>query len=239
MKIKLFHFLNISKIGGAFIGLLIFLSILTFTLETEYTESKFLKSAGFYIAIIFMLEYFARIWTAGVTSKDRMNSRLTYIFSFYGLIDLLAFLPALLIPAANGSILIRVARVLRLIQIIKYKPLTRGIKRVGTALRDCKTELLVSMAISLLLIFIGAVSMYLVEGKTQPESFGSVPRALWWSVATLTTVGYGDVYPITSMGKLIAAAMSLIGIAAVAMPAGILAAAFSRVTQSDDEYRRR
>ena len=75
-------------------------------------------------------------------------------------------------------------------------------------------------------MFIGAVLMYVVEGTTQPESFGSVPRALWWSIATLTTVGYGDVYPLTSLGKILAAIMALIGIAAVAMPAGILAAAF-------------
>jgi voltage-gated potassium channel len=96
--------------------------------------------------------------------------------------------------------------------------------------------LIVSFAFSGFLIFVGAVSMFYIEGSVQPETFGSIPRALWWSVATLTTVGYGDVYPITPIGKILASLIALIGIAAVAMPAGILAAAFTTVTVAKDEH---
>ena len=99
--------------------------------------------------------------------------------------------------------------------------------RLNLALSKAKGDLAVSCAVSIFLIFIGAVGMYYVEGQVQPEAFGSIPRALWWSVATLTTVGYGDVYPVTAWGKALAGFIAFVGITAVAMPAGILAAAFS------------
>jgi len=121
-------------------------------------------------------------------------------------------------------------RVMRLVKIMKMKAIAKAIKRVNLALSRSYHELIISFSISVTLIFIGAIFLYNVEGQVQPEAFGSVPRALWWAVATLTTVGYGDVYPITALGRLLAAIMALVGIAAVAMPAGILAAAFMQDT---------
>jgi len=93
--------------------------------------------------------------------------------------------------------------------------------RIKRALNECKSELGVSVLISISLIFIGAVLIYFAESRVQPEAFGSIPRALWWSMATLTTVGYGDTYPITLFGKVIASAMAMVGIGAVALPAGV------------------
>ena len=165
---------------------------------------------------------------ADIGHSDKFKARKKYITSFHGMIDLIAFLPALLIPAASGSVVLRLARLSRLSQLMKFKPLTEGFKRTSQAIRDSKNELITSIFICGLLIFLGAVMMYIVEGKTQPDAFGSIPRALWWSLATLTTVGYGDVYPITAFGKFIASIMAIVGIGAVALPAGILAAAFQR-----------
>ena len=228
------HFLNASRIGSFLIALFIFLSILSFTLETEFNEAGLLQALSYAIAVIFLIEYILRIWTADLATPEEKHPKLRYIFSFYGLVDLLAFIPALILPHASGSVVLRSLRLLRLLQIMKFKPLARGLKRVFTAVHASRSEMTVSLIISVILIFFGAVAMYYLEGEKQPDAFGSIPRALWWSMATLTTVGYGDVFPVTPAGKVVASAMAIVGIAAVAMPAGILAAAFSRATAAQD-----
>lgn len=231
LKIKVDNFLNKAPLGGALLICLILISIVAFALETEFTNNSVLKITSRLVATIFGIEYALRVWSASV----RKSGRLGYVFSFYGLIDLIAFLPALLIPAAGGGVLFRVLRLMRLAQILKIKSVRKAILHFTKALSKAKPDLIVSFAFSAFLIFVGAVSMFYVEGSVQPETFGSIPRALWWSVATLTTVGYGDVYPITPIGKILASLMALIGIAAVAMPAGILAAAFTSVTVAEDK----
>lgn len=228
MKNRVYKFLNDSFLGSVILTGLIFTSVLVFSIETEFQDLEVLNHLNLAIALIFMIEYFARIWVADFGSKEKLKSRLSYIFSFYGIIDLVAFLPVLLFTAYGGSTVLRLLRVVRLVQIMKIRAFTKAIKKVSSALSSSKNELFISLSVSLALVFIGAVLMYFVEGSTQPEAFGSVPRALWWSIATLTTVGYGDVYPVTTLGKLIAAFVAFVGIAAVAMPAGILAAAFTK-----------
>ncbi len=104
---------------------------------------------------------------------------------------------------------------------------------MGVAFKHSWNELLVSFIISLIMIVFAAVIMYFIEGNAQPETFGSVPRALWWSMATLTTVGYGDAVPITALGKVVASFIALVGISAIAIPAGIFAAAFQKVGIKD------
>ena len=230
MKSRVHKFLNESFLGSVILTSLIFLSVLIFSIETEYPEMTALNCLNVTIALIFMIEYFARIWVADYKSNESLKSRLSYIFSFYGIVVLISFLPILLSSAFGGSTVLRLLRVMRLIQIMKIRAITKAIRKVSSALSSSKNELIISSTVSIALVFIGAVLMYFVEGTVQPEAFGSVPRALWWSIATLTTVGYGDVYPITTLGKLIAAFVAFVGIAAVAMPAGILAAAFTKGT---------
>ena len=231
MKKHIHHFLNHSIVGGILLTALILISVFAFFLETEYENSAVLQQLGFGIAAIFGIEYVLRIWTADLAFPGKGARK--YISSFGGIIDLLAFLPVLLFPAASGSIVIRLIRILRLVQIFKIRPITRGIQRTLIALRASWNELLASLMISVILIVFGAVLMYMAEGHVQPEAFGSVPRALWWSVATLTTVGYGDVYPITAAGRIIAAVVAIFGILSVAVPAGIFAAAFQSVGIKD------
>ena len=227
MKRQIHKFLNASRVGSVFLFGLIFISIIGFTFETEYTDNIWLRYLSLSVAMLFLVEYLLRIWTADMARPDLKNPRIAYIFSFYGIVDLLAFLPVLLAPSISGSVLLRSLRFIRLFQIMKFKPLTKGLRRIWAAIYSSRFELVLSLGVSIFLIFIGAVLMYLVEGSVQPDTFGSVPRALWWSMATLTTVGYGDVYPITAAGKILASLIAIVGIGAVAMPAGILAAAFS------------
>ena len=184
------------------------------------------------IAGLFGVEYILRVWSANLSKKGRWG----YIKSFEGVIDLIAFLPALLIAGGSASVILRSLRIFRLLQLLKIGSVSRGILRIKIALSSCKSELMISIFLSLGLIFLGAVSIYFVEGQTQPEIFGSIPRALWWSMATLTTVGYGDVYPITTLGKIIASVMAIVGIGAVALPAGIIASAFMSVSNRLDRH---
>lgn len=221
-----YNFLNTSKIGSALITVLILVSIIGLFLETEYTESLTLRQVGFGIAIVFGIEYALRIWTANAPPRAPKNARLKYITSFSGIVDLLAFIPALFLLSSNSSLLLRLLRLIRLAQIMKIPHLASGISHLGVALKDSWDELLVTFLLAVMFICCGATGMYLVEGSIQPEAFGSIPRAMWWAMATLTTVGYGDVYPITVAGKMFASFIALVGIAAVALPAGIFAAAF-------------
>jgi len=223
LKAKVDHFLNRTPLCGALLICLILISIVSYALETEFKNAAIFSHICTAVAVIFAAEYILRVWSASVHPKGRIG----YIFSVYGLIDLLSFLPALLLPAAGSGVLLRSLRLLRFAQILKIRAVRIAIGRLNRALSKAKGDLAVSCALSVFLIFIGAVGMYFVEGKVQPEAFGSIPRSLWWSVSTLTTVGYGDVYPITAGGKFLAAFIAFVGITAVAMPAGILAAAFS------------
>lgn len=224
LKHRVYSFLNTSKIGGLILGSLICFSIVIFCAETEFSNNQFLFKTNFLIAIVFGIEYLFRIWSANAEGASRRS----YIFSFFGIIDLVAFLPVLILPLFSGSLILRLLRIMRLLQILKIRSLSKGLLRVKTALLVSQSELIVTVSVSALLVFLGAVGMYFVEGAVQPEQFGSIPRALWWSVATLTTVGYGDAYPITAIGKVLAALIAFVGIAAVALPSGILAAAFMK-----------
>lgn len=123
--------------------------------------------------------------------------------------------------------LLRLLRLLRLVRLAKLGRYSLAIGAIGDALRDRRYELGASVAIAIVLLLVTSSLLYVVEGEVQPETFGSIPRAMWWSIATLTTVGYGDVVPITALGRTLAGATALLGIGLVALPTGILAAAFS------------
>jgi len=192
LKAKVNQFLNHSPLCGALLICLILISIVSYALETEFTDIAIFRHICAAIAVVFAAEYGFRIWSASLQPKGRLG----YIFSFYGIVDLLSFLPALLIPAAGGGIIIRILRLLRLVQILKIRSVRIAMARLNRALSKAKGDLVVSCAFSIFLIFIGAVGMYYVEGDVQPDAFGSIPRSLWWSVSTLTTVGYGDVYAV-------------------------------------------
>lgn len=178
---------------------------------------------------VFCLEYLARLWTC--TSQAAYASpvlgRLRYALTPLALIDLLAVLPSLLVFMAIDLRFLRALRLFRLLRIAKLGRYSEALAMIGRVLRRKKEELFISSLLMLMLIVLSASLMYFAEHDAQPDKFPDIPTAAWWAVVTLTTVGYGDVYPVTVLGKLCASLVAMFGIAMFALPAGMLGAAFS------------
>lgn len=199
---------------------LVILSALAIAVETVPGLDPSLKRAllGFEIVVVavFATEYFLRLYAA--------ERRLAYVFSFWGIVDLLAWLPAVLmfVPAFQA---IRVLRLIRLLRLIKLFNTAPALNRLLRAFLRVKSELVVWGVISTLLLYVSAVGIYVFENPVQPEVFSSIPAALWWSVVSFTTVGYGDMYPVTSGGRLMTTFMLFIGLGIFAVPAAIVTTA--------------
>lgn len=187
--------------------------------------------------IFFLFEYLVRVYVSPEMSRYQGRfPRLRYIKSPMAIIDLLVLLPYMLSIGASEVFLLRLLRVLRILRLSRLGRFSSAWKLLWDAIVSRRFELMMSGIIALFLLIISSTFLFLFEAQHQPEDFGSIPRALWWSVATLTTVGYGDVTPITAIGKVFAGITAIIGIGLVAMPTGILAAAFSDAFQkSRDE----
>lgn len=147
-----------------------------------------------------------------------------YVFSFYGIVDLLAILPFYLTLAIDLRA-IRIIRLLRLFRLLKIARYSKAVDRYRIAFKEIKEELVIFFSATCFLIYVSAVGIYYFENTAQPEAFSSIFHSLWWAVATLTTVGYGDVYPITAGGKIFTFMILMVGLSVVAVPAGLLASA--------------
>ena len=238
-KKKLFEQLSLGE-DSKFTGLtkaiytIIFISVFWVVLETEKSivtgNEKLFLTVNYIFGIFFMVEYLIRLYVIGLIPKYAgFKGRIRYVFSFYAVIDLLAFLPLFFFPNASESFLLRLLRVTRIISLLKTSKNIKALNTIIEVIKDKKGELIYSILITLGLVFVSAIFLYLVEADAQPETFGSIPRALWWATITLTTVGYGDVYPITVMGKFLTIILTLAAIGIVAIPAGILASGFSKL----------
>jgi len=177
---------------------------------------------------IFCLEYLLRIWcnVEAKVYKDlpTAKARLSYFFSPIAFIDLIAILPFLI--AMFVSIDLRSLRLLRVLRLLKLNHYFKGFDLfISVVIKELK-NMMAAMMVMVFLIIIAASLMHAIEGEIQPEAFGSILSSLWWSVVTMTTVGYGDIVPITALGKVIATFIMLIGVGLVALPAGMLAARF-------------
>ena len=168
---------------------------------------------------VFTIEYVLRLWLTKPTKA--------YALSFFGIVDLLAILP-FYISSGVDLRSIRVFRLLRLFRVFKLFKYNTAIARLSNAFSSIKKELTVFMVGTIFLLYVSAVGIYYFENPVQPESFTSVFHCMWWAVTTLTTVGYGDMYPITAGGKLFSTVVVFIGMGIVAIPTGLLASAFSQ-----------
>ena len=211
---------------------LILFSIFSFSIETlpdlETGSRIFLHATEVVIVIIFTIEYLLRFYVA--------DKKLGYVLSFYGLIDLIAILPFYLSSGIDLRSL-RIFRMFRLFRLMKLLRFGRAMRRFSRAFVIAKEEIVLFGVVTVMLMYLSAVGIYYFEHQAQPEAFKSVIHSLWWSVTTLTTVGYGDVYPITAGGKIFTFIMLMIGLGIVAIPAGLLASALSKARMEEQEEK--
>ncbi|WP_405410492.1 ion transporter [Maribacter sp. Asnod1-A12] len=211
-----------SRIFAYFIQILIFISIVAFSFETvsdlEPNTRKLLRVIEIFCVVVFTIEYLLRIYVADTKHK--------FIFSFFGIIDFLAILPFYLALGVDLRSL-RALRFLRLFRILKLMRYNKAIKRFTAAISTAKEEILLFLFVTLILIYFASVGIYYFENEAQPEHFASIFDSLWWAIITLTTVGYGDVYPITVGGKVFTFFILMIGLGVVAIPTGIISSALT------------
>ena len=224
---------NTTRKGRIFdycIQALILISLVSFSIDTlpnlDSQTQKILDLIELVSIIIFSTEYFLRIFVAKRPFK--------YIFSFYGLIDLLAILPFYIRTALDLRVLrtFRVFRIFRSLKLIRYN---RALERFHIATRVIKEEIVLFSVMTGVLLFISASGIYYFENEAQPALFQSIFHSLWWAIVTLTTVGYGDVYPITVGGRIFTFFVLLIGIGVVTVPAGLFASALSKAREMQDK----
>ncbi len=179
--------------------------------------------------VLFTVEYLGRLWTADMHPhlRDSKLPRLRYIFSFMALVDLFSVLPFYLPMFLPFDLrVLRSIRLVRVFRILKIGHYSEELQVFTRVFRSKKEELMITGFAGLVLLIVSATVMYHVENPKQPEAFSSIPQAMWWSVSTLTTVGYGDVYPMTALGRFLTGLLSIMGIGLFALPAGILGSGF-------------
>ena len=216
-----------------FIIVLIVLNIFAVILETVKTIydsfHHLFRYFEIFSVIVFTIEYALRVWTCTINNKYKnpITGRIKFVLSPLALVDLFAFLP-FYIPMVIPFDLrfLRAFRLLRLIRVLKIGRYSESVKLFGRVLNAKKAELFTAIFVIFILLIISSSLLYYVEHEAQPDKFKNIPEAMWWGVVTLTTVGYGDIYPITPLGKFFASLISLLGIGLFAMPTGILSAGF-------------
>jgi len=223
---------NDTKLGkrfDVFIQVLIVLSLISFSVETipdlDFPILFFLEEFEIFTIIVFSLELIVRVFLTRPTLK--------YIFSFYGIVDLLAIIPFYL---SSGIDLrsIRIFRLFRLFRIFKLLKYGSALDRLILAFNEIKKELTIFLIGAIFFIYVSSIGIYYCENQLQPELFKSVFHSMWWAVTTLTTVGYGDMFPITLGGKLFTTLVVLIGMGMVAVPTGLIASALSKSFKDEE-----
>lgn len=241
MKKRIFDIIQIgnkqdfpSRFFDIFISANIILNILSMFLET-FDELAFLmpvlKTIEVVTVGVFCVEYILRIWTADLLypHKKPFKARLKFLVSFDGVIDLMTILPFFFL---SGFIVLRMLRVVRIFHLFRINNQYDSFHVITGVIKENANKLISSMFIILILMVASSLGMYNAEHDAQPEAFSNAFSGIWWSVSTLLTVGYGDIYPVTAVGRLMAILIAFLGVGAVAIPTGIISAGFV------EQYRR-
>ena len=235
-----------SKLFDGIIMALIAVSIVSIMLESfENLNVKYrvvLSVLEVICVVVFTIEYLLRIWTADELYPESKKPRLKYVFSFAAIMDMLAILP-FYVPFITADLrflrMMRMFRLMRLLRVFKLGRYVDALNTVSKVIKSTMSQLVISLVICFFLMLFSSIIMYTVENPVQPEQFPNIIASLWWAICTLTTVGYGDVYPITAAGRFFAAIISLVGIGIIAIPTGIIAAGFttaiSKQEQTEDQ----
>ncbi len=233
---------KVSRVFDLFIMGLILLNVAAVIIETVDSIHSQYESFFYYFEIfsvvVFSIEYLIRLWacTADPFYASPIWGRVKYAFTISMLIDLLAILPFYLplVLAIDGRFL-RILRLFRLFRIFKLGRYSTAFQSIIYVLKKRKEELAVAVTIVIIMLIISSSLMYYVENEAQPDVFTSIPATMWWGVATLTTVGYGDVYPITPLGKTLGAVIAILGVGLFALPAGIVASGFESILSQKEK----
>lgn len=226
----------LARLGRAIesaLAILIALNVIAVVLESlpslEIRYQQWFAAFEALSVAIFTVEYIARTWVAVENINPKYHhplwGRIRYLVSPLAVVDLFAILPFYL--ALWGHYDFRILRILRLLRVFKFTRYSVAMQALFRALREELDALLAAFFVLFVLLLLAASGIYLLERDAQPEAFGSIPASMWWAVATLTTVGYGDVIPITGWGKLFGGFVTLIGVGMVALPAGIIASGYA------------
>lgn len=243
LEIKFTHKLGISFYVNIGLSLLIFLNTLAIifhtlpNLKAEY-DHFFLDFEVFSVAI-FTVEYLLRVWSC-VERKEYRHpfwGRLKYVFSVWGLVDFFAIFPFYASLLAIDLGFIRILRLLRIVRLFRVSKYFHALRVIQAVIRDKKEELLLSFSFILFLLLTLSSLVFYIENSAQPTVFKSIPDALWWGVNAMTTVGYGDMHPITPVGKILGGLMAVVGVAIFALPTGILASGFAEHIRVDKTKR--
>ena len=235
MKKRIFDIIQIgykgdfpSRFFDIFISIVIILNILAMFLSTFETLSPaepVFEVIELVTVSVFCIEYILRIWTADLLYPDSgpIRSRIRFLFSYDGIIDLLTILPFYFL---TGMIVFRMLRVVRIFRLFKINSQLDSFNVITNVLKERRNQIISSVFIILILMLASSIGMYSVEHAAQPDKFENAFSGIWWSISTLMTVGYGDIYPITVAGKIMAIFTALLGVGVVAIPTGIISAGF-------------
>lgn len=223
------HYIDIFLIS------LIMINVIAIVLESVVSLAQQYKYEFLLLELvsvsIFAIEYLLRLWSCvdrveykSLTCSD-FKRRLKYLFSPLAVIDLLAILPTLLMMFITFDL--RFLRVIRLLRVFKLTRYSRAMQLLLQSFRDESSSLLAAFFIMAVVLILASCGIYLIEHDVQPDKFGSIPAAMWWAMATLTTVGYGDVVPVTPLGRFFGGVITLLSMGMVAIPTGLLASSFS------------
>ena len=234
---------TVSNLFDYFIMLVVFVNLAasfysTFDESAPYTNV--IVTIEYVTAIIFSIEYALRLWTADLLypGSGMVKSRLKFVFSFYGIVDLLSFAPVFLpgVSIGGGLMAIRLLRTLRMLKLFRINSQLDAFGVITGVLKEKRDQILSSISLIVILMLAASMGIYSLEHDAQPEQYSNAFSGLWWSVSTMLTIGYGDVYPITIAGKIFTIIISFLGVGLVAIPTGIISAGFVEY-YSDLKYR--
>ena len=222
-----------TPLGRAFdlaIQLLIVVSIVSFSVETlpdlSAAARRVLRGVEVATVAVFTVEYGLRLWLA--------ERKWAFVFSFYGVVDLLAIVPFYVVRGLDLRS-VRVFRLFRLLRLLKVTRYSRAVSRFRRAFGDIRAELAVFLLACVFVVYVASVGIYYFESKAQPDVFGSVFSSMWWAVATLTTVGYGDAYPVTAGGRVFTSLILAVSLGVIAVPSGLIASSLSEVLREEHQ----
>jgi len=240
IKRKTYNIINENRFFLIFIQGLIIINVIAVMLESvEYLHKNYLPFFYWFEAIsvaIFSIEYIAHIWSEDFETNNPIRSRIKFIFSFHGLIDLLSILPFYLPFLITFDLrVLRIIRLIRVFRILKIARYSKALTLIKKVLKRKREELILTLFLTFLLLLLASAFMFFIEHEAQPDKFTNIFQSFWWAIATLTTIGYGDIYPVTALGKFLSGIISILGIGLVALPTGIISSGFIETVKENKQ----